>query len=171
MTRVLTPIPITKENFAPFGTLIEPYDDQDKTLDNCYEINNGFAMRHHAIATVSIDGGEVGMSIFMAKPRTLPITLSVMEYHPLGTQAFFSMQGEDYIVVVAPKGKPPESVDELSVFYVKSNQGVQYNAGVWHHPLLALNNTSAFLVVDRINAGGNNCIEVNISDWQVSIEI
>ena len=174
MSTKLVARPLTKSSFAAFGTVIEPYDDAEKTAMNCYDINNGYATRHHAIAKVDIEGGEVGMSIFMAKPRELPIELTVMEYHPLGTQAFFSMQGEDYIVVVAPAGKPPQSANDLSVFYAKSNQGIQYNAGVWHHPLLALNkqnlnNSSAFLVVDRINGEGNNCTEIDISDWKAEV--
>lgn len=174
MAITLVAKPLTKSAFEVFGTVIEPYDDSEKTAQNCYNINNGFATRHHAIAKAEIDGGEVGMSIFMAMPRILPIQLSVMEYHPLGTQAFFSMQGEDYIVVVAPVGAPPKSYKDLSVFYANSDQGVQYNAGVWHHPLLALNkqnlnNSSAFLVVDRINGEGDNCTEIDISDWKAEV--
>lgn len=171
MSIVLKPQPLTKENFAPFGTVIEPYDEAQQTDKNCYVINNGYATRHHAIATADLDGGEVGMSIFMAKPRTFPISLCIMEYHPLGAQAFFSMAGEDYIIVVAPKGEAPKSVDDLTVFYAKSTQGIQYDAGVWHHPLMALNSESPFLVVDRVNGEGNNCIELDITDWQVLIEL
>lgn len=171
MTITLTAQPLTKANFAPFGAVIEPYDAAEQTDDNCYIINNGFATRHHAIAKAALDGGEVGFSIFMAKPREIPIVLSVMEFHPLGSQAFFSMNGEDYVVVVAPKGEPPKSADDLSVFYAKSTQGIQYDAGVWHHPLLALNSESPFLVVDRINGTGNNCTEVDITDWGVMVEI
>lgn len=171
MSITLVATPLTKASFAAFGTVIEPYEDTEKTALNCYDINNGYATRHHAIAKAEIDGGEVGMSIFVAKPRSLPIELSVMEYHPLGTQAFFSMQGEDYIVVVAAAGNPPQSAEDLSVFYAKSDQGIQYNKGVWHHPLLALNQTSAFLVVDRINGEGNNCTEIDISDWKVQVVV
>ena len=40
-----------------------------------------------------LEGGTVGMSIFRAKKRENPIALSVMEYHPFGTQAFVSMEG------------------------------------------------------------------------------
>lgn len=169
MSITLTAQPLTKESFAPFGAVIEPYDMAEQNEKNCYAINNGFAMRHHAIAKACLDGGEVGMSIFMAKPRQFPIDLTVMEYHPFGTQAFFSMAGQDYVVVVAPKGEPPKCAEDLSVFYAKSTQGIQYDAGVWHHPLMALNIESPFLVVDRINGEGKNCIEMDIADWQVKI--
>lgn len=171
MTTTLIAKPLTKAAFAPFGTVIEPYDDDAKTDKNCFVINNGFATRHHQIARCHTDGGEVGLSIFVAKPRDNPIALSVMEYHPLGSQAFFSMNGLDYVVVVAPAGDAPKHADELSVFYAQSHQGVQYDAGVWHHPLLALEKECSFLVVDRVGGSGNNCIELDISGWNVVIEL
>ena len=169
MSVTLTAIPLTKANFAPYGSVIERYSIDEQTADNTYEINNGYAVRHHALAESKLDGGTVGMSIFRAKKRENPIALSVMEYHPLGTQAFVSMQGQDYIVVVAKAGQPPQSSDDLAVFYARSHQGVQYDANVWHHPLLALGCDSDFLVIDRINGEGNNCHEIDITDWQVSI--
>ena len=171
MSVTLTAIPLTKANFAPYGSVIERYSIDEQTADNTYEINNGYAVRHHALAESKLDGGTVGMSIFRAKKRENPIALSVMEYHPLGTQAFVSMQGQDYIVVVAKAGQPPRSADDLAVFYAKSHQGVQYDANVWHHPLLALGCDSDFLVIDRISAEGNNCHEIDITDWQVSIAL
>jgi ureidoglycolate lyase len=171
MSTTIIAKPLTKAEFAPYGTVIEPYGDDETTPENCFQINNGYACRHHAIAEASLDGGTVGMSIFRAKKRDFPIALSVMEYHPFGTQAFFSMNAQDYIVVVAPAGAPPQSADDLTVFYAKSNQGVQYDANVWHHPLLALGCDSDFLVIDRINGEGKNCYELAIDNWQVSIEL
>lgn len=171
MSRTIIAKPLTKAEFAPFGTVIEPYDKKEQTADNSYVINNGYATRHHAIAECQLDGGDVGMSIFRAKKREVPIALSVMEYHPFGTQAFFSMNGQDYVVVVAHKGEPPQSAADLTVFYAKSHQGVQYDPNVWHHPLLALNQDSDFLVIDRINGEGNNCYELDINDWQVFVEL
>lgn len=110
------------------------------------------------------------MSIFSAKPRELPIALSVMEYHPLGSQAFFSLHGVGYWIVVAPKGGVPKSAADLTAFYAQPYQGIQYHAGVWHHPLLVTDKACDFLVVDRVNGEGNNCIEIDISDWQVTLD-
>jgi ureidoglycolate lyase len=38
---------------------------------------------------------------------------------------------------------------------------VNYAKGVWHHPLIALDKVSDFIVVDRIGEG-NNCDEIHI---------
>lgn len=171
MSVILTATPLTKANFAPYGSVIERYATSEQTADNTYEINNGYAVRHHALAESKLDGGSVGMSIFRAKKRDNPIALSVMEYHPLGTQAFVSMEGQDYIVVVAKAGTPPKTPNDLAVFYATSHQGVQYDANVWHHPLLALGRDSDFLVIDRINGEGNNCHEIDITAWDVFIKL
>jgi ureidoglycolate lyase len=53
-----------------------------------------------------------------------------------------------YLVVVAPAGEAP-SVKELRAFAATKGEGVNYAAGVWHSPLLALEAESDFLVVDR----------------------
>ena len=171
MKTTITAKPLTKAAFAPYGSVIEPYDDQEKCSENSWDINRGFACRHNSIAKVEHDGGEVGFSIFRTKRRDCPITLSVMEYHPFGTQAFFSMNGTDYIVVVAKPGEPPKSADDLEVSYARSYQGVQYDANVWHHPLLALKADCDFLVVDRINGEGNNCYEFEIDDWEICVDV
>ena len=39
---------------------------------------------------------------------------------------------------------------------------VNYHAGTWHHPLLALDGISDFLVIDRAGPG-NNCDEVELT--------
>lgn len=56
-------------------------------------------------------------------------------------------------MVVAPDvdGKP----GLLQAFISKGWQGVNYNRNVWHHPLLALDMISDFLVVDRGGDGRN----------------
>lgn len=168
---LLTAKPLTQSAFADYGQVIEKFkpEEQEKNAKSCFEINAGYATRHHALAISQIEGGLVGMSIFAAKPRDNPAMLSVMEHHPLGSQAFFSLSGEPYLIVVAKAGVAPSKPEELDVFYAKADQGIQYTKGVWHHPLLALNKACDFLVVDRIGGGGNNCIEVDISSWQVGI--
>lgn len=46
----------------------------------------------------------------------------------------------------------------LDAFIARGDQGVNYAAGTWHHPLLAMNAVSDFLVVDR-GGEGHNCDE------------
>ncbi|MFT4174189.1 MAG: ureidoglycolate lyase [Rhodocyclaceae bacterium] len=141
---------LTREAFAPFGQVIELAGARH------FPINGGSTERFHALAAVELHGGEAIVSVFRAQPRTLPFTLIEMEYHPLGSQAFHPLSGEPYLVVVAPKGPVPQTGD-LRVFLARPDQGVNYSAGVWHHPLIGLNAVSDFLIVDR-QGPGDNCV-------------
>jgi ureidoglycolate lyase len=90
------------------------------------------------------------------------VRLTLMERHPLGSQAFMPLSRQPYLVVVAEDeaGRP----GALQAFITRGWQGVNYGKGVWHHPLLALGDVGEvghvgeaadFIVVDRGGAGLN----------------
>ncbi|MEN3794010.1 ureidoglycolate lyase [Fulvimarina sp. MAC3] len=142
--------PLDADAFRPFGEVIE--------TDNASEIrliNKGTTTRFHDIAPVDVaaGGGHPLISIFRGKPFDFPVTIEMMERHPLGSQAFMPLSARPYLVVVAPDegGKPGEPV----VFLAAPDQGVSYHPNVWHHPLLSLEDVSDFLVVDRGGEGRN----------------
>lgn len=147
---VLTVKALSREAFAPFGDVIEVTDQVRH-----FAINDGNTQRYHDLA--KIDPGEDGraiVSIFRGQARQLPFTVTQMERHPSGSQAFMPLSGVDYLTVVAPAGPAP-TIDECHVFLCQAGQGVNYARGVWHHPLLALSQTSDFLVIDRAGPGEN----------------
>lgn len=149
----LKPQPLTREAFAPFGDVIE-------TLGAAhYPINEGTTERFHDLAAVDIaeGGGRPLINIFRGQPRELPLPIRLMERHPLGSQAFIPTGPNLWLVVVAPAGDPPKPTD-LRAFIAGAGQGVNYHRGVWHHPLIALEAVSDFIVVDR-GGGGGNCDE------------
>ena len=41
MTTTIIARPLTKAEFAPYGTVIEPYDKEEQTSENCFFINKG----------------------------------------------------------------------------------------------------------------------------------
>ena len=47
----------------------------------------------------------------------------------------------------------------MRAFRATGGQGVNYARGVWHHPVLALDRETDFLVIDR-GGGGQNLDEV-----------
>ena len=148
--------PLTREAFAPFGDVIEASESV-----NHYTINAGNTERYHDLANIDVgQDGKAIVSIFRGQPRQLPFTVAMMERHPKGSQAFIPMSGRPYLVVVADKNSTP-TVNDLRCFLAQANQGVNYAKGVWHHPLLALHETSDFLVVDRSGPGAN-CDEVEL---------
>jgi len=120
-----------------------------------YLINNGTTERYHALAAAEATGPEASIiiSIFRGTPRSFPYAMDMMERHPLGTQSFFPIDNRPWLVVVSEDvdGKP----DTPSVFRASGRQGVNFHRNIWHHPLIALDSTSDFLVVDRKGDGVN----------------
>lgn len=153
--------PLTREAFAPFGDVIEASDAVKH-----YTINAGNTERYHDLANVEVGHeGKAILSIFRGQARQLPFVVAMMERHPKASQAFVPMSGKPYLVVVADRASAP-TVQDLRVFLARADQGVNYAAGVWHHPLLALEITSDFLVVDR-SGPGPNCDEVTLAESAV----
>lgn len=153
----LRPQPLTHAAFAPFGDVIEA-----SAAVRHFSINEGNTERYHDLAQLEAGPeGRMIVSIFRGQPRPLPFTVSMLERHPLGSQAFMPLNGRAYLIVVAPAGAEPASGD-LHCFIARGNQGVNYAPGVWHHPLLALDAESDFLVLDRAGPG-DNCDEVTLT--------
>jgi ureidoglycolate lyase len=138
---------LTKEAFSLFGDVVE--------IDgaNHYTINQGFAERFNDLANIDVssDGGEVNVSIFTAIARPKPITIKLMERHPLGTQLFYPLQNEDWLVLVCAD---PLVESSYKLFQATGTQGVNYARNAWHHPLL-VHKDSRFMIVDRKGAGNN----------------
>lgn len=149
MTQTLPITPLTQAAFAPFGQVIE-CDPATMRL-----INSGTTERYHALGRVEALGtdAQVVINIFRGQPRAFPYRVDMMERHPYGSQSFQPLGGRPWLVVVAGDegGRPGEP----RVFLARGDQGVNYRANTWHHPLMALRETSDFLVVDRLGQEHN----------------
>jgi ureidoglycolate lyase len=145
--------PINKENFKKFGDMITTDDIEP------LEINDGYAKRYDGIAALDAkkDNGESIISIFSALKRSFPMKVDMMEKHPLGSQAFIPMKETIFLALVAPEGDKPD-LNKVEAFIVPKGVGVNYNAGIWHFPLIATEDMN-FLVVDRKGSGDNLVLE------------
>ncbi|MBY6202428.1 ureidoglycolate lyase [Maritalea mobilis] len=139
--------PLTAEAFAPFGDVLEAEGAPDKI------INEGLCGRFHDRARLDFTDGQAGISIFKSEARALPYQLTMVERHPLGSQAFLPMSLDPFLVIVAPdKGGAPG--DPLA-FRTAPGQGINLLRGTWHGVLTPLAEPGLFAVVDRIGAGAN----------------
>lgn len=149
MAERLTIRPLSREAFAPFGTVIEADPASMR------HINGGTTERYHALAEAEAVGEDarVIINLFRGSPRAFPYTVDMMERHPFGSQSFSPIDDRPWLVVVAPDegGKPGRP----QVFRAGGRQGVNYRRNVWHHPLIAIGAVSDFLVVDRLGGGVN----------------
>jgi ureidoglycolate lyase len=147
--REVIPQPLTAEAFAPFGDVIEASGRAERIA-----INYDHTERFNDLAGIDVaDGdGHAIVSLFRGRPLDPP-QLRIFERHPLGSQAFVPLQGQPYLVAVAPAGELDPAA--IRVFRAEAHQGVNYRKGVWHHFLLALEAGSDFLVIDRAGPGDN----------------
>lgn len=141
--------PLTKTAFAPFGDVVETDGAEELS------INEGTTTRFHDLATVDAgrESGKPILSIFRARPRPQPVLIRMMERHPLGSQAFYPLADQPWLVVVCGGEDAPDPAT-LRCFRASGAQGVNYHPNIWHHPLLVLQ-PQDFLVVDRDGPGDN----------------
>jgi ureidoglycolate lyase len=139
--------PLTKEAFKPFGDVIE------MSGADIININQNFAQRFNDLAQIDVtsQGGSVNISLAAAAPRPQPIAIKLMERHPLGSQIFYPLQDEAWLVLVCSDPRDPSS---YRAFKASGRQGINYARNAWHHPLLVLKQ-QRFFVVDRKGPGNN----------------
>lgn len=144
--------PLTREVFAPFGDVIETAGA------TTFPINAGTTTRYHDLAQVELAGEapRTLINLFEGKAWQAPIEIRMLERHPLGSQAFYPVNGASMLIVVAPPGELDET--KIRAFISAPDQGVNYARGTWHHPLLCLQRPGRFLVIDR-GGDGHNCDE------------
>jgi len=158
--RTLPVEPLERSRFAAFGDVIETAGAES------FAINAGSTERFHALARArwAYPEDSILINLFRSQPAVLPITLTLLERHPLGSQAFIPLCNTPFLVVVAPDGGPgvPDP-DRIRVFLAQAGQGVNYHPGTWHHPVLALDQVSDFIVIDR-EGEGHNCDEFPLGE-------
>ena len=147
--------PLTREAFRPFGDVIQVAESRH------YTINQGWAERYVDMAALDLlqDDGRPNVGIVRAEARPMPLRIKLMERHPKSSQLFIPLAPRPFMVLVAPAGdlRP----DNIVAFRTMAGQGVNYGRGVWHHPLIALDQSTDFLVVDR-HAKDENCDEISL---------
>lgn len=149
MSRTIPVEPLTRTGFAGFGDVIEAHGSPS------FLINSGRCGRFHDLARPEWHGkdGAVALSVAQSEAVPLPLTLDLLERHPLGSQAFIPMNGTRFVVTVAAdeNGRPGTP----RAFLTSGSQGIQYKANCWHGVLAPLTGPSDFLIVDRVGKGDN----------------
>jgi ureidoglycolate lyase len=159
-SRTLAAAPLTAAAFAPFGDVLETGGDS-------FPINGGMCDRFHDLARVEVVGdGRLGLSVGYGRPYALPVVFSLVERHPLGSQAFVPMSEDPFLVVVAPDEDGRPGVPRA--FLTAPGQGVNYLRNVWHGVLTPLRRPGRFLIVDRIGTGNNLEEHTYAEAWTVT---
>ncbi len=149
--RNIRPRPLDRAAFAPFGDVVEPGGAGTPA-------NDGRARRFAGLARLAATAPSPEVSVYQVGPSTLPLTVDYMERHPNTTQLFFPTDGDDYLVVVAPsnaRGAPDPA--GIAAFTGRKGQGVNYRAGTWHYPIVALERPAAFLMLMWESGTADDC--------------
>lgn len=129
--------PLTADAFAPFGDVIAIGQGEPGTRD-------AFA----AAMDNKRPEAQLNVSVSRAKETPVPLQVKWMERHPYSGQTFVPLDISRYLMLVAPStpnGAP--NLDKLQAFVAGPDQGINYRAGVWHHPFTALDRPSECLVL------------------------
>ena len=149
---------LTPEAFSPYGQVI------DLEQAHQFPINNGLTTRFHDLFSIDTgsQGGRAIVNVFRTAPLPLPHRVTVMERHPLGSQAFIPMHNTPFLVLV---GRPGATLGEndLALFKTSGYQGVNLFRNTWHHFQIVLGQTQDFVVVDR-GGSGDNLEEIEVTD-------
>jgi ureidoglycolate lyase len=159
--RILKPLPITLERFAPFGDVVGASSKQRSAM------NDARFERFDDLLKIEVDdAGRPAVSIARSRAATaLPYRFDTVERHPLGSQAFIPLARFKFIVVVAAAAESVEAAD-LEAFVTNGSQGINYRRGTWHMPLIALAEGDEFLIIDR-SGTGHNCDQHVLSETVV----
>ena len=150
--RALAVEPLSARAFAPFGDVIEVPGSGGA------DANEGTAVRFDDVTRLELDrdGGRAVLSVFRVRPARLPFVVRTLERHPLSTQAFFPLGERRFLVIVAPPGGAAPDPARVRAFLANGRQGVNYRPGAWHHPVLALDRDTDFMVLGR-TVDGRDC--------------
>lgn len=143
--RTVTAELLTREAFAPFGTVLSPEGLERLPIDV-------YGDRKNVFRVASIESNRP-VEWLVTRSMLREFRVVYFERHLQLTQAFIPLGGDPIITVVArAEAKEEDGVpatDEVHAFIVPGNMGVQVHRGVWHEPPLPLVDGSLQLVTSH----------------------
>jgi ureidoglycolate lyase len=146
--RTIRAQPLSADAFAPFGSVIEIASRTGRP------VNQGRAQRIDGTRDLGHAAGTTPMvDLYRVETSKLPFTVDCLERHPLSCQIFTPMHCARYLVIVAPTGTDDKpDLSRALAFIGNQEQAISYGAGVWHAPMIALDD-SAVMTMTMWEAG------------------
>lgn len=162
MSALLVPEPLTAAAYARYGSVLmaSPRGEPGASA------NLGLALRYDDVARCENRRPAAALQTKVFRSRPVPLErrpLGLLEKHPHSTQYFIPMNASRYLAVVALGGDEPD-LRTLAAFVAEGAQGISYAPGVWHHPMLALDKETDFVVLVHEDGTGEDCIERDPGD-------
>ncbi len=158
--RTVVAEPLTVAAFAPFGSVVSA------GLFAGSSANQGTALRFDRCAAVTSTrpAATANLAVFRSTAKALPFAVQLLERHPCSTQAFLPMICTRFLVVVAPTaGDGAPDLAGLRSFLCGPGQGISYGVGVWHHPIIAIDDDADFVMLAYEDGTALDCVEHPLS--------
>ncbi|GAB4110223.1 MAG: ureidoglycolate lyase [Sandaracinaceae bacterium] len=167
--RALAAVPITPEAYAPYGALVLARVDLAPR-----SANHGDAEAWDALAVLDNLRGTAARctaSLFRCRAHAVAsFEVRVLERHPLSTQMFVPMRASRFLLVVARGGDTPD-LATAAAFVVEGPCAITYAPGVWHHPMIALDEPADFVNVIFSDGTSADCEEVTVEVGALEVAV
>lgn len=151
----ISPNEISEVEFQEFGEIIQLNTVKPKL------INQGNCLRFNDLANLDFNPeGRPGISIFQSRIRSMPYKFDLVERHPHGSQFFYPMDNEPFLVIVAPDLNGTPGIPKA--YITEPFQGINFHRGTWHGVLTPFQGSGFFLVVDWLGS------KVNLEEYVYS---
>jgi ureidoglycolate lyase len=148
--------PLTAEAFAPFGSLatLDATGGRPVNQDRARRIPGLGDLAHGAAAVRPV------LDLYHIAPSPLPFEVACFERHVLTSQVFIPIRCARLLIVVAPDrtdGQP--DIDRAVAFIGGDRAAIHYRAGVWHSPLVALDDAAQLAMLMWEAGDARDCEE------------
>lgn len=153
--RTLHAQPLSAGSFAPFGSVIEIGSKTGRP------VNQGRAQRIEGTRSLAHAAGTTPVvDLYRVETSKLPFTVECLERHPLTCQIFTPMRGARYLVIVAPTSADDKpDLARTRAFIGNQEQAICYGAGVWHAPMIALDDVAVMTMTMWEAGDARDCEE------------
>lgn len=131
---------LTRENFEPFGTIIEPPGTKPTISDSALDYWG---------ALTALDVEKPQVSFLVVKKRDF--SLDKIERHVKLTEAFIPLEGTSVFPLTPPKDvedpKAQVPLDELVAFLLDGSKGIVMKKGTWHWAPFPVTEKATFAVM------------------------
>lgn len=175
----LEALPLTYEAFLPYGRVIQAFSGPTAAPRGIAKTpaNQGTACKYHKMALLEDkfeqkEDKKTTIGVIRSQPRVTTgseVDITVLERHPKTNQAFVPLgqttgssttvggakTGKGSYVVMAALPKENDGEPDLStlrIFTVPASQGISFNAGIWHNPLMTADEQMDFACIESFDA-------------------
>jgi len=152
---------LTKEDFEPFGTIVESPSTKPTISDRSLDF-------WEALTELDVEKPQV--SFLIVKKRDF--SLDKIERHVKLTEVFIPLEGTSVFPLAPPKDiKDPKAkvpLDELVAFLLDGSKGIVMKKGTWHWAPFPITERATFAVMLGTNTVKEDC---DIRDVKPPIKI